>query len=115
MDSSFGLMQVLSWAGTAAGVVAYLIALVAAVGFFVVAGRTKAKALNVAGIGMAIFALSGLMVRIFWAAAPRMLDYSEGTEILYSSVNTCQGCMDVIAWSMVALGLLMAKPAKPAK
>ena len=112
MDSSFGLMQALGWAGAAAGVVAYLIALVAAVGFFVVAGRTKAKSLNVAGVGMAIFALSGLVLRIFWAAAPRMMGYSEGTDILYSSVNACSGCMDVIAWAMVAIGLLMAKPGK---
>ena len=112
MDSSYEMMEALRWAGAAAGIVGYLVVLVAAGGFFAAAGRLKAKSLNVCGIGLAVIGLTGLLVRIFYAAAPRLMGYSEGMDWAYSGVSACSSCVELVCWAAVAIGLLTAKPGK---
>lgn len=104
--------ELVGWATAVAGIVGYLVALVAAGGFFAAAGRLKAKSLNISGIGLALIGLTGLLVSIFYAAAPRVFGWGEGMDMAYAGVGGCSSCVEVLAWAAVAVGLLMAKPGK---
>ncbi len=108
--NDFELIETLSLAAMAAGIVAELIALVAAVGLFVVAKRIGAPMLHLAGAGVALIGLNGLLFRVFWVVAPRAVGFSDHIDVVYMSANGCNSCVELVGWSAVAIGVLAAGP-----
>jgi len=95
--------QGLRWLQTGLGFLSEVGTLFAAVAFFVLAGKLKAASLHVVGAGLALIALSGIIVRTVWAL--RVLEWEH-----LNLMGSCNICMEVVAWIAIGVGALLATP-----
>jgi hypothetical protein len=107
MDSDFA--EIVHWGGLALAIVRYLIIFVVAAVLFLMARKPGFQSFNLAAGGLILYGLSGLTARVLMTVGFRM---GLGGDFLYLGVPICSDCVDVLAWALVAVGLLMVKKPK---